>query len=410
MKRNIALEDAQTLLLQDACPIGEERVPLAMAAGRVLSRDIEAPIELPSFDKSPLDGYALRAVDIARAKETNPVVLEVTEEVAAGYAAEKNVLPGTTIKVMTGAPIPEGADVVIRFEDVVRTGQSIQVPCFLQSGSNIIRAGEDVKKAETIAARGALIVPPLVGLLAALGCAEVPVFNKLKIAIASTGDELVDVSQPVGPGKIYNSNLYSLVAACSQMGAQVEVLGNVVDQAVAVAEKIAQGLSLADVVITTGGVSVGDYDAVPEALESLGAEIIFRGVNMKPGSPALAAKKDGKFILCLSGNPAAALITFELIVAPLLKKMLGFACYLPAKAQAVFNDDFVKPSPQRRFLRGHFHLGNEANHVTLTGGQGNGALQSMVHCNVLVDVPGGSGKLQKGQTVTVLIIGDINGR
>ena len=410
MKRNISLEEAQTLLLHDACPVGEERVPLALAAERVLSRDMTAPADLPSFDKSPLDGYALRAVDTVRAKEENPVVLEVIEEVAAGYAAAKKVLPGTAIKVMTGAPIPEGADVVIRFEDVIRSGNSVQLSCPLKSGSNIIRTGEDVKTGETIAEKGTLIVPAFSGSFAALGCAKIPVFKRVKVAIASTGDELVDVSQPTGPGKIYNSNLYSLVAACSRLGAQVEILGNVVDQVAAVAAKIEQGLQLADIVITTGGVSVGDYDAVPEALESIGAEVLFRGVNIKPGSPAIAARKDGKFILCLSGNPAAALITFELIAVPLLKKMMGLSSYLPAQIQAVFNDDFIKPSSQRRFLRGHFHLGNEVNFVTLTGGQSNGMLQSMVNCNVLVDVPGGSGKLQKGQKVMVMIIGDINGR
>ena len=356
-----------------------------------------------------MDGYALRAEDIVTAQAAHPVALEVIEEVAAGYAAEKKVTPGTTIKVMTGAPIPEGADIVIRFEDVTRRENTALMTTPLRSGSNVIRAGEDVKKGEYVAATGSLIVPPLVGMLAALGYTALPVFDKVKIALASTGDELLEPSQPLQPGKIYNSNLYSLAAACSRMGAQPVILGNVMDQAGAVAEAIAKGLREGDIVITTGGVSVGDYDAVPDALDLLGAKVIFRGVDVKPGSPVLAAEKDGKLILCLSGNPAAAMITFELIAVPLIKKFMGLTGCFPAKTQAVFADDFIKPSPQRRFLRGKLHLGNEGNYVTLTGGQSNGVLQSLVHCNVLIDIPAGSGRVSRGQNVTALIVGNIDG-
>ena len=409
MKTRVALEEAQSLLMQAAAPLREERLEILNTVGRVLSRDIAAPLDLPPFDKSPLDGYALRAEDIAAAQEDQPVSLEVTEEVAAGYAAEKRVTPGTTIKVMTGAPIPDGADIVIRFEDVTRKGSAALFTTPLPSGSNIIRAGEDVKKNELIAPAGVAIVPPLVGLFAALGYTAAPVFGKVKVALASTGDELLEPVQPLRPGKIYNSNLYSLAAACAQLGTQPVVLGTVVDRAEAVAAAITRGLAGSDLVITTGGVSVGDYDAVPDALALLDAQVLFRGVDMKPGSPVLGAAKDGKLILCLSGNPAAAMITFELIGVPLLKKLMGLTECFPAKIQVNFDDDFIKPSPQRRFLRGKLHLDGAGNSVTLTGGQTNGVLQSLIHCNLLVDIPAGSGRVVRGQQVAALVVGPVDG-
>ncbi len=404
MRTSIALEEAQTLLMQAAGNVLESRVELLDAVGRVLSQDIVAPMNLPSFDKSPLDGYALRAADVAEAREDHPIALDVIEELAAGYAAKNKVVQGTAIKIMTGAPIPEGADIVIRFEDVKREGKIAFFTTPLRSGSNVIRAGEDLQKGRCVAATGALIVPALVGLFAALGYTSVPVFDKLKVAVASTGDELLDPSQSLSPGKIYNSNLYNLAAFCTQLGIHPLIFGNVPDRPEAVAQTIAKGLRDADLVITTGGVSVGDFDAVPDALELLGAEVLFRGVDMKPGSPVMAAVKDGKIIVCLSGNPAAAMITFELIVVPLLKKLMGLTVCFPTKVRTVFADDFVKPSPQRRFLRGKLHLGMEANYVTLTGGQSNGVLQSMIDCNVLVDIPAGSGRIQRGQPVTALIV------
>lgn len=409
MKRNVELEEAQSLLTAAAGKTGETRVNLLAAIGRVLSQDVSARMDLPPFDKSPLDGYALRADDVSEAAVGHPVGLEVIEELAAGYAAQRKVLPGTAIKVMTGAPIPEGADVVIRFEDVLRDGDSAYFTTPLRSGSNVIRAGEDIKRDEVLATTGTLIMPPHVGLCAAVGLLSLPVFAKVKVALASTGDELVEPGCALLPGKIYNSNLYSLAAACTKLGTETNLLANVPDRAEAVAETIRLGLADADMIITTGGVSVGDYDAVPDALELLGATVLFRGVNIKPGSPAMAAVKAGKIILCLSGNPAAAMITFELLGVPLLKKMMGFTRWEHPRIQAAFADEFVKPSPQRRFLRGKLQLGPAANCVALTGGQSNGVLQSLVDCNVLVDIPAGSGKINNGQAVSALIVSPIEG-
>ncbi len=408
METGITLEKAQQVLLDLVAPRGETCVSLFEAAGRILSQDVKAEKNIPSFDRSPLDGYAMRAVDIAAASRSNPVSLRVIEEIAAGYVAAHGLSEGTTIKVMTGAPIPEGADVVIKYEDVKRSGETIQVYQKLKSGSNIVPEGEDVKKGEVIARRGTRITPPVLGLIASLGIYAVPVFSKVKVALLSTGDELLEPSEEIRPGKIYNSNLYTLQAQCQELGVEPISLGIVADNQEAIAEQILKGIQEADLVITTGGVSVGDYDLVQNAVDAIGAQTLYWKVLIKPGSAMLAAVKDNTPIIGLSGNPASSLITFDLIVLPLLKKMLGQDKQLPAVMKAFLSEDFRKPSPQRRFLRGSLHKQNGQDYIKLTGVQANGVLKSMIGCNVLVDVPAGCQQLAAGDEVSAYIIGHID--
>jgi molybdopterin molybdotransferase len=404
MKTGISLEEAQHLLLEKVCLLETSCVSLFKASGRILSQDIQATSNLPPFNRSPLDGYALQAIDTETADRLQPVSLAVIEEVPAGYMPRKRVTPGTAIKVMTGAPIPEGADVVIKYEDVKQEQDTITLFHKLKAGSNIVLAGEDVVEGEIIAATGSVLTSPLVGLLAAQGFAEVPVFNKAKIAILSTGDEVIDPAEQLQPGKIYNSNMHSLFASCIELGAAPLAMGIVPDKAQVIAERISQALRTADIVITTGGVSVGDYDAVPDALKELSADILFWKINMKPGSPAIAAVKDDKLIIGLSGNPAAALITFDLLVVPLIKKMRGRGRHQPFTVSAVLANSFTKSSPQRRFLRAQLYRKNRTVYARLTGEQGNGVLKSMIDCNALIDVPAGSGPLAVGQQISALIL------
>lgn len=408
MRENLLLEEAQESLLNLARPLGESVVPLMEASGRVLYQDIRAQNNVPAFNKSPLDGYALRASDTKKASPAHPLTLTVLEEVRAGFMPQQKVVPETAIKVMTGSPIPEGADVVIKYEEVKEDRNRIEVYQPLKAFANVIRTGDDIIRGELAASAGSMINPALTGLLASLGIYKVPVFPKVKVALVSTGDELLDPAEPLIPGKIYNSSLYSLEARCRELGAEPVVLGNVVDRAAAVAARIEQGLEKADVVISTGGVSVGDYDVVYDALLSIGAKIVFWKVNMKPGSPLIAAVKDNKTIIGLSGNPAAAMVTFDLMVVPMFKKMMGQKMVLPGKIKAIFLDRFDKPSPQRRLLRARLHRKNGIDFVRLTGEQGNGVLKSMVACNVLVDVPAGSGPIKTGQQINAFIIGNIN--
>ncbi|ATW23656.1 gephyrin-like molybdotransferase Glp [Candidatus Formimonas warabiya] len=407
MRKGISLEEAQELLLQRASMVEESSVPLMESLGRILSRDIRARENLPSFDKSPLDGYALQAKDVERAELSHPVSLEIIEEVRAGFVPQNRIRPGTAIKVMTGTPIPEGADTVIKYEDVKRRGNFIYLASPLRSGNNIIRAGEDVKRGEVVATKGTLIRPGLVGLLAGLGMAEISVYQKVKVALVSTGDELIDPVKEPSPGKIYNSSLYSIAALCGELGVDPVMMGIVPDEKDLISERILKGLEEADILISTGGVSVGDFDVVQDALRQIEADLLFWKVSMKPGSPVLGAEKNKKIIIGLSGNPAAALVTFDLIAVPVIKKMMGLHKQMPPKVTAVLMDNFSKPSPQRRFLRGKLQVIDGLHYAKLTGEQGNGILKSMVHCNALIDVPAGSGPLSAGQEVSVLIVGNI---
>ena len=271
-------------------------------------------------------------------------------------------------------------------------------------GRNIICAGEDVTNGEVVAKKGTMINPPLIGLLAAIGVDKVLVFDKIKIAVISTGDELVDPSQELMAGKIYNSNLHTLSACCMQLGTEPVSMGIVPDEADKIARRLNEAIEAADLVITTGGVSVGDYDMVAAALAEIGAEEIFWKVKMKPGSPMIAAKYKNKLIIGLSGNPAAAFITFDLLIAPVIKKMRGSEQLLPLRMSAILADDFNKPSRQRRFIRAKLEKTNNLDCVRLTGGQSNGVLKSLVNCNVLIDVPAGSGPLAAGQQAEAVVI------
>ena len=408
MKENIQLEEAQSLLLDKITPVGKCKVPLLEASGRVLSEDIKASTSIPPFSKSALDGYALKASDTFQASSSASVKLKVIEETRAGFPAKQKVVPGTAIKVMTGAPIPDGANTIIRYEDVIRNEDYISIFSVLKAQDNVINVGEDVEKGEVVAHKGSIVTPPLVALLAGLGISQVPVYTKVKIAIMSTGDELLHPDEEMQPGKIYNSSLYGLMARCHELGGLPLDLGIVPDEIEAASLAIARGLEEADIVVSTGGVSVGDYDVMKDAMVSAGADIVFWKVAMKPGSPIAAAIKDNKLIVGLSGNPAAAMVTFDLILIPLLKKLMGIDNPLPEEIQGVFADNFMKASPQRRFLRAKLERKDGIDHFKLTGDQSNGVLMSMIGCNILIDIPAGSGSVIYGQKVSGYIVGDVN--
>ena len=408
MKQNLPLEEAQDILLNRITVPEDSKVPLIDALGRILSRDVVSQHNIPFFDRSPVDGYAALAGDTVDAAPSQPVRLKVLEEIPAGYVAANKITSGTTVKVMTGAPLPEGADVVVKYEEVERQGDYISVFEPLRYQENVVYAGEDVKVGEVVAKKGIVVSPALVGLLAGMGIASVPVYQPVKVGILSTGDELISLGEAIQPGKIYDSNRYTLQARCLDLGAQPVMLGTVMDCKEKVAARIREGLKQADVFITTGGVSVGDYDVIQDALRVLGAEIIFWKVDIKPGSPILAAVKDGKLIIGLSGNPVAALLTFDLLVVPMLKKMMGRKNYLYSKIQGKMTGGFKKSSEKRRFLRARLLLQDGDIAFQLTGIQNNSALKSMMECNVFVDVPAGSGPLNPGDVVSAHVLGNIN--
>ncbi|WP_418792277.1 gephyrin-like molybdotransferase Glp [Phosphitispora sp. TUW77] len=404
MRELISLEEAVAMIIAHTKIVGKEEISLLSALGRVLSEDIFAPISIPPFNRSPLDGYALRAKDIEKADLSEPVELEVSQEIQAGNYSDIEVKRNKAVKILTGAPIPPGADVVIRFEDVEKTGSRIKVFKPLTAYSNYCFAGEDVFKGEMVVSAGTVINPEIITVLAGLGIGALNVYCIPKITIISTGNELVDINEQLFAGKIYNSNLYAIAAEVRRMGAMPVHEGIVGDQIDLIAEKIDVGLKSSDMVITTGGVSVGDYDLVKQAITSLGANIVFHGVNMRPGTPAICAVKNGKIIIGLSGNPGAAYVSYHLIAKPAIFKLMGLDKWQPASSTAVLQDDYPKVSKQRRFLKGQVYLDDGIVKVSLTGKQNPGIIKSMINCNALVDVPANTIGLKAGNRVNVVLL------
>ena len=396
---SVTVEEAAELLLQ-ACPaLGAEQVAVAEADGRVLWQDVAAPESVPPFARSPYDGYALRAEDTASATRQTPVTLEILEEVPAGHAPVHTVGPGQAVKILTGAPIPQGADLVVKFEDTQFTDQEVTLFQPYPSGQNIVPVGEDILAGALAAEGGTRLSPALTGLLAGLGCAELKVFRRPTAALISTGDELVEPDQPLTPGKIRNSSVYALKAWLERLGVQVRLMGIVGDDAQAIAQRVRQAAELADVVITTGGVSVGDYDMVGRAMELLEARVLFWRVKMKPGSAFLASLYGDTPVVSLSGNPASAAVAFFLLGIPLLRKLSGCRdCGLkPIRVRLL--EDFPKKSPNRRFVPGRLEIVDGQAALALVPRQGNGMLCPLHHCDLLGEIPAGSPPMKAGDVI-----------
>lgn len=398
-------EEARDLLLARTRPGGTERVPLSACAGRVLAQDLLARENVPAFDRSPYDGYALRAEDTADASRDTPKTLRVLEEIAAGSTPSRRVTAGTATRVMTGAPIPEGADTVIMFEKTEFDDASVTLFAPVRRGDNIVRAGDDIKAGALLASAGTLIDAPLAGALAAQGITEPLVYKKPRIAVLSTGSELVDADKTPAPGQIRNSNAYTLSAALQLLGCETVCLGIAEDGVEGIAAAIKEGLRRCDAVISTGGVSAGDYDLTPDAMESLGAEILVRGLSMKPGMACALAVRGEKLILALSGNPASSLTTYYGVLVPVFRKMAGHSRYIPEEITVTLAEDFKKRSPTTRFLRGKLRIRGGEAYIESGGEQGNVVLTSAIGCDVMAIIPGGSGPVCAGTKLKGFRIG-----
>lgn len=401
MEERIELERAVALLTQGASPLGVESLPLPDCLGRVLARDACAPQDQPPFDRSPLDGYALRAADLEGACPERPARLAVVDRVCAGEVARVPVGPGQAVRIMTGAMLPAGADCVVRQEDTDRGEPMVSVRVSLRRHMNYVFQGEDYRAGSLLLPAGTALDAAAVGLLAGAGLASLPVYRLPSVAVLSTGDEVVEPGvSPLPPGKIYGSNLHLILARLRELGFQRLAGEQAADDPVCVAQAIGRLLDTCDVLITTGGVSEGDKDVLHAALPLLGAERVFWRVRAKPGTPAMFSRLGGKPILSLSGNPFAAAATFELLARPLLSALSGNPALLPRRARAVLTRGFSKPSPQRRFARGVCRDGA----VTPAGKDSPGLLSSFVGCNCLIDIPAGSPALEAGAPVEVLIL------
>ena len=378
-----------------------EQVSRQEALGRTLAEDVTAPLDQPPFDRSPLDGYALRSADLTGASPEHPVSLRVVETVYAGGVPSRALGPGEAIRIMTGAMLPRGCDCVLQHERTDNGLKQVQIYAALSPHDNYCDRGEDYRTGEVLLPAGTVVDAAAVGVLASAGLSSVPVRRRPVVRVLSTGDEVVSPDlHPLPAGKIYGSNQELLTARLRELGVS-DVKGLLIgDDPREVADTMAQLLGECDLLITTGGVSAGDKDIFHEALPLLGAERVFWKVNLKPGTPAMYSLWQGQPILSLSGNPFAAAATFELLARPLLAALTGESRFSLRSRTAVVEGSFPKASPGRRFLRGFYQEGR----VSLTGKNDSGMLASLVGCNCLVDLPAGSPPVQEGQTVTVLLL------
>ena len=406
MEQSISVERAVELITMNSKPVGIETIPASQVAGRVLAEDVAAPMDQPPWPRSPLDGYALRAADSAGASVTTPVSLRVVDTIYAGGWSEVTVGPGEAVRLMTGAPIPAGCDCVIRQENTDEGTDTVRIFLELRPWENYCYAGEDFRTGEVILPAGTRLTGSALGILASAGLyrddAELRVYRTVRCALLCTGDELVGNSvRPLPQGMIYSSNGALLASRLQQLGIELTLCrGAIADDAAALADAIRAAAQDADVIITTGGVSVGAKDILHETLPLLGADRIFWQVRLKPGSPLMFSLYEGKPILSLSGNPFAAGATFELFARPMLAKMAGTEDLLPLVFPAVLGTPFKKHGRGRRFVRAYFRNG----HVTLPAGHSSGQLASSVGTNCLAELPPGDRPFVEGDTVRVYLL------
>jgi molybdopterin molybdotransferase len=411
----LSVEQALEKILGYVDALEVETKPILESLGQVLAEDIYSSINVPPLDNSAMDGYAVRAVDTRGASKQSPRLLRIIDTVTAGSVSEQKVELGTTIRIMTGAPMPEGADSVVRLEDTdeaERTdGQEISILSEVEPGRDIRRAGEDIARGVLVLARGTVIRPSEVGVFASLGHSSVRVIRRPVVAVLATGNELVDIGQPLPMGKIYNSNSYSVAALVQRCGGIPHILGIAMDSESSLIDSLNRGAN-ADMLITTAGVSVGAYDVVKDVLAKQG-EIAFWRVRIKPGKPLAfsmikGASKMGvsKKIphLGLPGNPVSAMITFELFARPAILKMLGKKNLTKPIIEAVLEEPVINDDGRRVFARAIVEKRGSQYFASLTGPQGSGILTSMSLANGLVIVPEDRAKVDAGDVVQVMML------
>ena len=397
-------ETARDLLLAYTPVTGTEEIGLSGSAGRVLAQEILAAEDVPGFDRSPYDGYAFRAQDVQGADSLHPVTLSVVDEIAAGEVPHAAITIGTAARIMTGAPVPSGADAIVPYEVTRFTDTEVQIFQEAAAGQNIVRRGEDVQKGQRLAAPGIKIDAGLSGVMAAQGVFRPRVYKKPVVGIISTGSELVDEGQLLSPGKIYNTNRYTLEAACASLGCQPVYLGMGKDSTKEIADLILRGVQgteepRCDAILLTGGVSAGDFDLTPDAMQMAGTKVLIRGLNLKPGMAGAygVIQKDNAIpVLAFSGNPAACMTAFWLVGAPVLRKLAGWNKPRLTEIRCALMNRFPKKSGATRVLRGKLVFTEGKACLAIDEKQGNSVLSSAIGTDLLAVIPAGSGPMEAG--------------
>jgi len=402
------VQEAAEKILAPIRSLGAELVALRSAHGRVLAEDIISPIEHPPWDNSSMDGYAVRASDVSRASSSSPVRLRVLETVAAGQRPTQSLEPNTAIRVMTGAPVPDGADSVIRVEDTDAGENTVEIRDARDAGRNVRPRGEDLQPGRVAVPRGITIGAAQLGVLASVGCVEVPVHRRPRVAVLSSGDELVGVDEfdAVRRGdRIVSSNSYTICASVLDAGGEVVDLGIVRDDPDAYVERIAAARGC-DLLVTTGGVSVGAFDFTKDVLTSLGAELHLWRIRMRPGAPLGFGMLHDMPWLGLPGNPVSAMVTFELFGKPLIRKQRGESLIFRRTIDVRAREEITIAAPLTHFLRAVVTWENDGAWARLTGPQGSGLLTSMARANALLVVPPDRAVVKAGECLRALPLSD----
>jgi molybdopterin molybdotransferase len=397
--------EARRIILQHVHALGSERRSLFEASGRVIAEEVIAPREMPQEDNSAMDGYAVRAADC---REPGTVLRLCGYLPAGASAVGMTVTPGTAVKIMTGAPIPHGADAVVPFEKTSEQQEAVEIHASVRAGDHIRVRGEDIAAGEAVIPCGTVLRPPEVGLLASFGRVMVPVFRRARVAVLSTGDELVEAGEAPAPGKIINSNSLALAAALQEIGAEPILLGIARDNRKSHLEKIAEGLR-ADAMVTSAGVSTGDRDLVRPVLAELGVEPVFRTVKIRPGRPTAFGMKGEVPVFSLPGNPVATMITFEEFVRPALLKMMGHRRVLKPLLRAILREEVRKKPGRLQFLRVRIEVRDGEYLATISGDQNTGILKSMVRADALALLPEEAEVFAPGDPVEVHLLGQDSG-
>jgi molybdopterin molybdotransferase len=397
----IGFEEARTLILDNVPTLGIERVPLLDAAGRVLAEALKAPWEMPLCDNSAMDGFAVRAADCS----SIPTTLRITGYIPAGGLPEPAVAAGCAVRIMTGAPIPPGCDAVVPVEETEESEGTVRILETVEPRQHIRFRGEDVAAGDLVIPAATLIRPPEISMLASNGMAMVPVHRRVRVAILSTGDELVELGQTPSAGRIINSNAYSLAAAVRECGAEPVLLGIARDNLADHRRLLAEGLRC-DALITSAGVSAGDRDLVREVLAELGVQQLFWKVAIKPGGPTAFGIKESTPVFSLPGNPVSTMITFDQFVRPALLRMMGHRRVIRPYVKATLKEDVRKKPGKVNFLRVQVVVEKGRYLASTSGDQHTGILRTMVNANGLAILPREASFLPAGSEVDLQLLRD----
>lgn len=390
-----------------------EYVPIEESYGRFLAEDITATSDVPHFDRAPYDGFAVRSIDTSDASSSNPIEFEVIDHIGAGMVSSKVVNKNQAVRIMTGAMLPEGTDAVVMFE-VTKTYEKDGTPYMsikrsFKKGENVSFRGEDAKEGDVLVHKGTVINPGIQAILATFGKSQVPVAKKPIVGLFATGTELLEVDEPLVPGKIRNSNAHMIAAQIERTGGIVHYFGKLPDVFDTCFAAVQNALDTVDILITTGGVSVGDFDYLPAIYDKLGAEVLFNKVAMRPGSVTTVAHHNGKLLFGLSGNPSACFVGFELFARPIIRGFLFSPKPHLRREKAVLEADFSKANPFTRFVRSTVFIENGRLKVKPSGVDKSNIIMSLSGANSLTILPGGTRGFTAGAEVDVLLLEDQSG-